>query len=201
MTISSKMFKFLTATIIINQKLRKVNRISKKSGSTKIRYNTAVSRNYKQKINRRKEVKIDMTNVQKIKKLYFDNHLKQNEIAKKLGISSQRVSKILINDSRYSKEKLFRTNQNKLKRKEYLKNFWNKYYESKKEESANDKAELDYLHRQASNELSKPKHNISNRQMVYSNISAYKRKNGNLILDESINPSYAMPKKFIRKVK
>lgn len=142
-----------------------------------------------------------MTNVQKIKKLYFDNHLKQNEIAKKLGISSQRVSKILISDSRYSKEKLFRTNQNKLKRKEYLKNFWNKYYESKKEESANDKAELDYLHRQASNELSKPKHNISNRQMVYSNISAYKRKNGNLILDESINPSYAMPKKFIRKVK
>ena len=54
MTISSKIFKFLTATIIINQKLRKVNRISKKSGSTKIRYNTAVSRNYKQKINRRK---------------------------------------------------------------------------------------------------------------------------------------------------
>ena len=142
-----------------------------------------------------------MTNVQKIKKLYFDNHLKQKEIAKKLDISPQRVSKILINDSRYSKEKLFRINQNKLKRKEYLKNFWNKYYESKKEESANDKAELDYLHRQASNELSKPKYNISNRQMVYSNISAYKRKNGNLILDESINPSYIMPKKFIRKVK
>lgn len=42
-----------------------------------------------------------MNTVEQILHLFFNNNLKQSEIAKKLGISKQRVSKVLNEDSRY----------------------------------------------------------------------------------------------------
>lgn len=49
-----------------------------------------------------------------ILKMYFEDKLKQIEIANKLNISKYKVSRIVTKDSRYKKEKEERKEKNKL---------------------------------------------------------------------------------------
>lgn len=46
-----------------------------------------------------------MNRQEKIKEMYFNEKYNQKEIAKKLNVSSQYVSKILLSDDRYKAEK------------------------------------------------------------------------------------------------
>lgn len=46
-----------------------------------------------------------MKKQERIKELYFDEKYSQKEIASMLNLSSQYVSKVLLQDSRYKKEK------------------------------------------------------------------------------------------------
>ena len=62
----------------------------------------------------------------KILKMYFENKLKQAEIAKQLCVSKSKVSRVLNKDSRYPQEKEERKIKNKEKHnedtKKYIKN-------------------------------------------------------------------------------
>ena len=60
---------------------------------------------------------------ERILDLFFNEHLKQADIAKILDVSKQYVSKILKADSRYEEVKQNKLKENAIKRKDYLKQY------------------------------------------------------------------------------
>lgn len=105
-----------------------------------------------------------------ILKMYFEEKMKQIDIANKLGISKYKVSRILNKDIRYLREKENRKQINKRKNKEYTK----KYITSKrKKKSSDDYIILKQAHEQASKELSGGRKPISNRAFRDWNPSIY----------------------------
>jgi len=93
-----------------------------------------------------------MEKAEKIKNLFYIEHLKGKEIAKILEVTPQNVSKTIKSDKRYKEEKAFRKKMNARNRKEYLKEYA-KTYVRKKEETIT-KEELEAIHNQDVKELS-----------------------------------------------
>ena len=65
-----------------------------------------------------------MDNKEQILEIFYNSHLKQTEIAKIIGVSTQYISKIVKKDSRYEQEKEYRKKLSKEKRESYLKEFF-----------------------------------------------------------------------------
>ncbi len=65
-----------------------------------------------------------MNTKEKILDLYYNQHLKQTEIAKIIGTSNQYVSKIVKSDNRIKQEKEKRKLENKEKRTMYLQEYF-----------------------------------------------------------------------------
>lgn len=110
---------------------------------------------------------------QEILKLYFEECLKQTEIAKRLNISNSKVSRIVTKDSRYTKEKERRKMISKIKHNESAKKIMKKKREKIKFEKNADDLLLRKMHNQASMELSKNK-KLSDMAYRNWNTSAYK---------------------------
>lgn len=110
---------------------------------------------------------------QEILNLYFEECLKQNDIAKRLGISNSKVSRIVTKDGRYPEEKERRKEISKIKHSESAKRIMKKKRERIKFEKNADDLLLRKMHNQASMELSK---NSRLSDMAYRNwnTSAYK---------------------------
>ena len=72
----------------------------------------------------------------KILDLFFNEHLKQIDIAQILDVSKQYVSKILKADSRYAKAKQNKLKENAIKRKEYLTEYFKNYQRPKNEDNS-----------------------------------------------------------------
>ena len=103
--------------------------------------------------------------------LFYIEHLKVKEIAQKENISSAYVTKVIKKDERYLKEKEYRKNRAKDKRKVSQNNFIKNKRDIKRVE---DNYCLVLLqHEQASREMSKSKH-LSNESYRKWNYSAYK---------------------------
>ena len=125
--------------------------------------------------------------------LFYNEHLKVNEIAQQEDVSPAYITKVVKQDSRYIQEKERRKEISSKKRK----NAQNQYIKTKRE---NKRIEDNYSvvqeqHRQASRELSKSGH-LSNENYRKFNISAYhynpsKRR---YEFDENLGRSYAIPK-------
>ena len=102
-------------------------------------------------------------------KMYFENKMKQVDIAKTLNISKYKVSRVVTRDARYKEEKEKRKHKNKIihtnKTKQYI-------YHKREEESAINQ-QLKQNHIQASIELSGGK-SINNRAFRKWNASIYK---------------------------
>lgn len=137
------------------------------------------------------------SNKNEILKLYFESKLKQVEIAGKLNISKNAVSKILKLDERYQKEKDYRKQLNKKKHNKQIQN--NVEQHRKIKQSAN---ELDYyilksMHEQASKELSGGRKPISDRAYRDWNSSAYKYNENSkcYVLKKGINVGADVPKR------
>ena len=129
---------------------------------------------------------------EKILDLFFNEHLKQVDIAEMLDISKQYVSKIVKADSKYEKAKENKLKQNAIKRKEYLKEYFKTYQRSKCEDNSyeNLKAQLN----QDTLELSYFS-DISDYAFAKWNISAYHRnKKGNLVLNKDLKVGFDVPK-------
>lgn len=107
---------------------------------------------------------------EKIIHFYYNEHLKVNDIANKLQISSAYVTKVIKSDDRYTKEKEYRKNITKGKRKISQ----NKFVKNKRDKKRIEDTyyALQEQHRQASMELSKSKH-LSNENYRKWNYSAY----------------------------
>ena len=129
---------------------------------------------------------------EKILDLFFNEHLKQVDIAEMLDISKQYVSKIVKADSKYEKTKENKLKQNAIKRKEYLKEYFKTYQRTKCEDNSyeNLKAQLN----QDTLELSYYS-DISDYAFAKWNISAYHRnKKGNLVLNKDLKVGFNVPK-------
>ena len=134
-----------------------------------------------------------MENRENILDLYFNKHLKQIEIATIVGVSKQYVSKVIKADSRYAEEKQTRKDENAIKRKDYLKEYYKNYDRPKKEDNSYE--QLQALLYQDSLELSYSSSNINDYAFAKYNSSIYHRdKNGNLKLNKGIKVGNDVPK-------
>ena len=125
--------------------------------------------------------------------LFYNEHLKVNEIAKKENVSSAYITKVIKLVIRYNHENVNRKGISKEKRK----NAQNQFIKNKRE---NKRIEDNYSfvqeqHKQASKELSKSGH-LSNESYRKFNISAYhyNPSKKRYEFDESLGRSYAVPK-------
>ena len=134
-----------------------------------------------------------MENRENILDLYFNKHLKQKEIATIVGVSKQYVSKVIKADSKCKDEKQTRKDENAIKRKDYLKEYYKNYNRPKIEDNSYE--QLQALLYQDSLELSYSSSNINDYAFAKYNSSIYHRdKNGNLRLNKGINVCNDVPK-------
>ena len=141
-----------------------------------------------------------MENRENILDLYFNKHLKQIEIATIVGVSKQYVSKVIKADSRCKKEKQTRKDENAIKRKDYLKEYYKNYDKSKIEDNSYE--QLQALLYQDSLELSYSSSNINDYAFAKYNLSIYHRdKNGNLKLNRGIKVGSDVPKSINMNIK
>ena len=77
-----------------------------------------------------------MSNKEQILDLYYNEHLKQKEIADIVGTSTQYISKVVRADKRNKEEKENRKQTNSEKRKIYMQNYFKTYNRPKKEDLA-----------------------------------------------------------------
>lgn len=107
----------------------------------------------------------------KIIELFFINHLSVKEIADSIGTSSAYITKIIKTDERYVKEKQYRKEKSKEKRKQDKNNFMKNKREQKRIDD--NYSFVQAQHYQATRELSKSRH-ITNETYRKWNSSAYK---------------------------
>lgn len=134
-----------------------------------------------------------MENQENILDLYYNKHLKQKDIATMVGVSKQYVSKVVKADSRCKEEKQTRKDENAIKRKDYMKEYFKSYDRPTKED--NSYQQLQALLYQDSLELSYSNSNINDYAFAKYNSSIYHRdKNGNLRLNKGIKVGSDVPK-------
>ena len=110
-------------------------------------------------------------NKDKIIEMFFINHLSVKEIADSIGTSSAYITKIIKTDERYVKEKQYRKEKSKEKRKQDKNNFMKNKREQKRIDD--NYSFVQAQHYQATRELSKSRH-ITNETYRKWNSSAYK---------------------------
>lgn len=107
----------------------------------------------------------------KIIEMFFINHLSVKEIADSIGTSSAYITKIIKTNERYVKEKQYRKEKSKEKRKQDKNNFMKNKREQKRIDD--NYSFVQAQHYQATRELSKSRH-ITNETYRKWNSSAYK---------------------------
>ena len=141
-----------------------------------------------------------MSNKEQILDLYYNEHLKQNEIAEIVGTSTQYVSKVVRADSRINQEKESRKQTNSEQRKIYMQNYFKTYNRPKKEDLAYQQMiaqlEQDIL------ELSFKNNIISDYAFAKWNSSAYHTNSkGNLVLNRNLKVGFDVPKSIKMNIK
>ena len=141
-----------------------------------------------------------MSNKEKILDLYYNQHLKQNEIAKIVDTTTQYVSKVVRTDKRNKEEKEKRKKENSENRKIYLQEYFKTYNRPKKEDLAYQQMiaqlEQDIL------ELSFKNNTISNYAFAKWNSSAYHTNSkGNLVLNRNLKVGFDVPKSINMNIK
>ena len=137
---------------------------------------------------------------ERILDLFFNEHLKQVEIAKIVGVKKQYVSKIVKADSRYVEAKQNKIEENAIKRKEYLKDYYKTYKRPKQEDNSYEQLKARQL--QDSLEHSYSSGNINDYAFAKWNISAYHRNSkGNLVLNRGLNVGFDVPKTINMNIK
>lgn len=130
-----------------------------------------------------------MSKKEKIIFLFFENKLTTIEIASKLKVTKQYISKVVKQDSRYMQERENRKEKSKQKQKQRVINYISKMRKEKRQDSIKDAMELQHF--QASCEMSKGKF-INNRAFRDWNSSIYQFHNR--------TKEYRLKKEFVDKV-
>ena len=141
-----------------------------------------------------------MENKENILDLYYNKHLKQKDIATIVGVSKQYVSKIIKADSRCKEEKQIRKDNNAIKRKNYMKEYFKSYDRPKKEDNSYE--QMLAQQKQDSMELSYSRQNISHYTFAKWNSSAYHTNTkGNLVIDRKLKVGFDVPKSINMNIK
>lgn len=131
--------------------------------------------------------------------LYFQSKMSFSEISRKFDICVSQVSRIVRKNENYINEKNKRIQETKIKRTKLSKQLMRKKRKSETKDKNDEKAILDYLHNQASAELS-GRRTISNRAFKNWNSSIYefhnRTKEFRLKKEFKERVSYAVPKKI-----
>lgn len=135
----------------------------------------------------------------KILDLYLNKNMKQNQIAKKLNISTSKVSRILKNIPEVKQEKDKRKFQNKIKHNKDIQTRVEEKRKATQFKNNVDDLILKHLHSQASLELSKRSH-LSDGSYRKWNVSAYNYNPSKhrYEFNESLGRSYDVPK-FVKE--
>ena len=141
-----------------------------------------------------------MNTKEQILDLYYNRHLKQNEIARIVGKSCPYVSKVVKTDKRNKKEKESRKKTNAENRKVYLQEYFKTYARPKKDDNSYEQMIAQQI--QDSMELSFSNNNISDYAFVKWNSSAYHTNNkGNLVIDRKLKVGFDVPKSVNMTIK
>lgn len=136
-----------------------------------------------------------MNKKEEIKDLFFNYNYTQTEIAKKINVSNQYISKILKTDPNYLKVKKQRMIANEEKNNKETKDYIKQQRKIKQLKNNADDLVLRNMHNQASRELSKPKR-LSN--MAYRNWNksaySYNEKKKRFEFKEELGRSNDVPK-------
>ena len=141
-----------------------------------------------------------MSNKEKILDLYYNQHLKQNEIAKLVGTTAQYVSKVVRADKRNKEEKEKRKTENSENRKIYLQEYFKTYNRPKKDDNSYEQMVAQQI--QDSLELSFSNNIISDYAYAKWNSSAYHTNSkGNLVLNRNLKVGFDVPKSINMNIK
>jgi len=131
--------------------------------------------------------------------LYYNQHLKQNEIAKIVKKSCPYVSKVVKADNRNKQEKENRKKTNAESRKVYLQEYFKTYDRPKKDNNSYE--QMIAQQKQDSLELSYS-NNMSDYAFAKWNSSAYHTNSkGNLVIDRKLKVGFDVPKSINMNIK
>ena len=140
-----------------------------------------------------------MNTKEQILDLYYNRHLKQNEIAKIVEKSCPYVSKVVKADNRNKQEKETRKKTNAENRKVYLQEYFKTYDRPKKDD--NSYKQMLAQQKQDAMELSYS-NNMSDYAFAKWNSSAYHTNSkGNLVIDRKLKVGFDVPKSINMNVK
>lgn len=141
-----------------------------------------------------------MSNKEKILDLYYNQHLKQKQIADIVGTSTQYVSKVVRADKRNKEEKEKRKTENSENRKVYMQEYFKTYNRPKKDDNSYEQMVAQQI--QDSLELSFGNNIISNYDYAKWNSSAYHTNSkGNLVLNGNLKVGFDVPKSINMNIK
>ena len=136
-----------------------------------------------------------------ILKLYYEEHLKQRDIAQKVEVSQGYVSQVIKTDKRYNSNKETKHKASIIKKANYNKQYYKTYKRPKKEDNsyqemqaqlAKDTTELSYQNR----------YNMSDYDFIKCNSSAYHRNSkGNLSLVKGLTVGFDVPRTVNMNIK
>ena len=141
-----------------------------------------------------------MSNKEKILDLYYNQHLKQNQIADIVGTSTQYVSKVVRADKRNKEEKEKRKTENSENRKVYMQEYFKTYNRPKKDDNSYEQLVAQQI--QDSLELSFSNNIISDYAYAKWNSSAYHTNSKeNLVLNRNLKVGFDVPKSINMNIK
>ena len=141
-----------------------------------------------------------MSNKDKILDLFYNEHLKQKEIADIVGTSTQYVSKVVRADKRNKEEKEKRKIEISENRKVYMQEYFKTYNRPKKDDNSYEQMVAQQI--QDSLELSFGNNIISDYAYAKWNSSAYHTNSkGNLVLNRNLKVGFDVPKSINMNIK
>ena len=140
-----------------------------------------------------------MNTKEQILDLYYNQHLKQNEIAKIVGKSCPYVSKVVKTDKRNKEEKESRKKTNAENRKVYLQEYFKTYDRPKKDDTSYE--QMIAQQRQDAMELSYSNNTMSDYDFAKWSSIYHTNSKGNLVIDRKLKVGSDIPKSINMNVK
>lgn len=142
-----------------------------------------------------------MNKKEKILKMYYEEHLKQTDIATKVKVTQSYVSQVIKDDERYNTNRKTKHKLSMIKKANYNKEYYKTYKRPKKDDNsyqelqvqlAKDTAELSYRNR----------YTMSDYDFIKCNASAYHRNSkGNLSLVNGLTVGFDVPRTVNMNIK
>ncbi len=135
---------------------------------------------------------ITINKITEITRLFYEEHLRQTDISKQIGVGKSYITKIIQKDKRYIEEKEYRANQSKERHKVCKRNYINKKRQADKQEYQTMIIQInkDNEYLSTKKKLSDETFSNWNREMF-----DYDKHSSSLVLKNGINVGFDVPRK------